>query len=152
MEDVIPAPLIYRQSQPVRTMHSIPLAWMPTVPTSPVQALHTPPPAQSSRAPSVVPPTEQLPLAQPIRPSQLLPTMSHFCRNLDRVSKDMAYVLRALSAVSARERCALPPMTPAPSKTQPSCPSAPLARPPPAPTKARLPYTRPSALYAESDG
>ncbi|KAI1794959.1 hypothetical protein LXA43DRAFT_1091537 [Ganoderma leucocontextum] len=157
MEDVVPAPLIYhhRVSQPVRPIQSLALVQTPTVPAPPVQAVHTPPPAQSSstvQPPSTVPSAEQILHAQPIQPGHLLPTISYFCRNLGRVSKEMAYLLRALSGVHARERCALPPTTPVVLKTQSSCASAALARLPPAPTKAKLPYTRPSALYAESDG
>ena len=154
MEDVIPAPLIYRHlaSQPALTVQPSPLVRIPAVQTRPVHKLRTPPPSQSSKAPQTVPLAEQLLFGQPDQPGQLLPTMSYFCRNLGRVSKDMTHVLRALSAGRAREPCTLPTTTPITVKTQPSCPSAVLARPPPAPTKARLPYTLwSSVLYAESD-
>ncbi len=161
MEDVIPAPLIYHHlvSQPVLPVQSLPLVRTPTVRPC------APPPAQPSskvsptlttRSHGVQPvytvySTEQTPDAQPTQPGQLLPTMSHFCRNLGRASKEMSYVFRALSAGGSRERCALPPTTPVTSKTQSSCAFAALAWLPPAPTKAKLLYTRPSALYSEPE-
>lgn len=153
MEDVIPAPLIYRHlaSQPALTVQPSPLVRIPAVQTPPAHKLRTPPLAQPSTVPRTVPLAEQLLFGQPDQPGQLLPTMSYFCRNLGRVSKDMTHVLQALRGGSAREPCTLPPTTPITVKTQPSCPSAVLARPPPAPTKARLPYTLwSSVLYAGS--
>ena len=163
MEDILPAPLIYGQSlsQLVPSLPLVPTRTL-AVPASPVQAMHVCPPSSPSLAftlrspviqsPSPAPSLGEIRHAQPVQLGQVLPTMSYFCRNLTRVAKGMASALQALGSVRARDRCALPPTTPVPFKTRPSCPSAASVwLPPPAPTKARRAYARPSAVY-ESDG
>lgn len=163
----MPAPLVYHDlvSQPVQTAQSPPRARPPTIPVSPAHAqeLHplpstqsfpTAPPALAVRSPVFQPPStapsaKQVPHWQPTQPGQLPPTMSHFCRNLSRVSKETSDAFRAMSALRAPERRMFPPTTPPTPKAQSSSASTGLAWFPPAPTKGKLPYSWPSAIYAE---